>query len=286
MLRLWRRENRRRPHDGMWRRSVCLAMVMHTGISLAMLHYAGLGLGDVSVGALEPIVRADLVEFEAGLNVPIHGARPNESTDATGQTRVAIEPSMALIREVTSFMLEEREKEAGPDAMEELVRKAKLLERISSPQAVSSISVKIRHVLGTRDEITSQPATDGPVAVDIATCQLIDVVRVESEGVVEIRETLTDRAGFSLIVVSVRRTDPATGEAAYEEILIEPGQEPVRLPSDKEAFEAALARYRPFRLIHRFPLIKQLHRQAVLPILDKLTSERDPTTQPGGETPP
>jgi len=269
----------------MWRRSVCLAMMLHTGISLAMLHYAGFGLGDVSVNALEPIVHGDLVEFEAGLNVPIQGAQPDEPTVAAGQTRIAIEPSMALIREVTSSMLEDREKDAGPDAIEELVRKAMLLERISSPRAVSSISEKIRRALGTRDEIASQPATLGPVAVDIDTCQLIDVVRVESEGVVEIRETLTDPAGFSIIVVSLRRTDPATGEAVYEQMLIEPGQEPARLTSDKESFEAALSRYRPFRLMHRFPLIKQLHRQAVLPILDKLTSERDPTTQPSGETP-
>jgi len=268
----------------MWRRSVCLALVMHTGISLAMLHYAGLGINDVTVSALEPVVRGDLVEFEADIGLPLQDTQAEDAAAAAGQTRVAIEPSMAIIRDVASSMLEDRDEQPAPDALETLAHKAKLLERISSPQAIAAMAERIRQALGTRGEITSRPADDRPVVVDIDRCQLVDVARVESDGAVEIRETLTDLAGHSVIVVALRRTDPTTGKLTYEQILIEPGRSPQTVRSDKEAFEAALARYRPFKLIHRFPLLKQLHRQAVLPILDKLTHEPDPLTRPAGET--
>lgn len=270
----------------MWRRSVCLALAIHTGISLAMLHYAGLGIQDVTVSALEPVVRGDLVEFEADVGPPLQDDSLNETADEPGAAQVAIEPSMAIIRDVASSLLADRDKEQAPDALEELVRKAKLLEQISSPQAVSSMSEKIRQALGTRDEVTSRPAADEPRAVDIDKCQLVDVVRVESVGVVEIRETLTDPDGHSMMMVTIRRTDSATGGTLYEQVLIEPGRAPQTVPADEEAFESALARYRPFKLIHRFPLIRQLHRQAVLPILDKLTNEPDPASRPAGETQP
>ena len=92
----------------------------------------------------------------------------------------------------------------------------------------------------------------------------------EVEGdLVRIRETLTDPAGRSFIMIASRRTDPSTGEYTYETSNIEDGVT-LTFPATAETFEQAEARHRPFELMERFPLVGQLHREAVVPILRML----------------
>ncbi len=47
---------------------------------------------------------------------------------------------------------------------------------------------------------------------------------------------------------------------------------------DEESFDMAVARQKPFAVINRFPLLKQIHREAVLPIMKKLATPRETAT--------
>jgi hypothetical protein len=186
-----------------------------------------------------------------------------------------------MIREAARRLLDVESTSADPAAFEKLVQKARLLEQISTPEEVRRMSDRIRDALN----IGEFPAASAEGrAIDFDKAQLISSERVERGDTIEIRERMTDSEGASAEIVYLRRVGPA-GRVAYEQIYIEGGRAPVTFDSNQEEFDAAAARQRPFAIINRFPLLQSLHRQAVIPLMDKLAREETPTTQPAAVRP-
>ena len=193
---------------------------------------------------------------------------------------VSVEPDNETIRRLLAAVTEASTQPADPRAREELLRHARILEQISNPEEVARMAEAIRNAFDAREfsgRATSRPAAG---SVDFDQCVVADVTRVEDGDTVTIRETLTDPSGLDVLLLTSRTIDPRTGEATYRQELMEPGREPTVLSATQEEFDSASARYAPFELMNRFPLVRQLHRQAVVPLLGKFANSRPSKTPP------
>lgn len=267
-------------------RSFALAVLLHA-LTLAAFLYAGLR-GIPPPPEANAIVQASLSRdrFQQqpsdakhaenldgrSLDTPIGETAPIAAT-------LVVEPANDIVDGLASDVLKAAHQPPPPDALAELARKAELLQRVSSPEEVRRISRQVRRALGAPPPIAPrEPAAGGHFDYD--NCFLVDAVRLERPGEIEIRETLTDPAGRTITICNLRRDDGASGALRYERILIEPNSPPLRTASDRETFEEALARQRPFEVINRFPLLRQIYDEAVLPIMDMLAREEASAANP------
>lgn len=266
----------------MWRRSFLLAAALHSALFAILLNRSGL-LTPVDLGALSPLVEGELVE--AGGDVAMSasnqssGADPGGGDDTSGGVGTAVEPDRGTIEAAARTLLSADRSAIDPAAYEKLVQKAKLLEQISTPEEVRRMSERLREALGV--SAFPEAATDPARPINFDRAQLVSSERVERDGRVEIRERMTDADGATAEIVYVRRIDH-NGRTVYEQVYIEAGRPPVVFASSKQEFDEAAARQKPFEVINRFPLLQTLHRQAVIPLMDKLTAEDAATSQPGG----
>lgn len=254
-----------------WRPALLLAVLLHGGLVFMLIAGAlrGVGAGrEVGDLQLEPLPRGRLAVSSPS---PARRAPAVETPIRVTET----ESAMDTVRGAVSRILEAARKPAAPDALSALARKVQLLERISSADEVTRMAALITQALGAEERSpasTTRPAA-GPFDFDHSL--MTASRRNEDEDVVRISETLTDPAGRTFTIVSMRTLDPQTGAVTYQRTTRSPGSAPSRFRLSAGDFRDAVARHRPFNLINRFPLVRQLHRQAVLPILRKLAGSPD-----------
>lgn len=184
----------------------------------------------------------------------------------------AYEPDQSLIEQLSKDLFAGMHQPLADDALEQLAQRSRTLERISNAQEVSRMAAAIAGAFGAQP---ARPPTSQPAAgdFDFQRALLTDVTCHTGDGETNFVETFGDGSGRTLQIVTRRLTNPATGRHAYEQSILEPGKPPVMLSATAEEFAAAEARHRPFEFLNRFPLARQLHREAVIPILDKLVAD-------------
>lgn len=218
---------------------------------------------------VEPVAESD--------KGPRDSAGPGEAPTAAGKVGIAVEPDRDMVREIARQLLSAERETPDPAAFDTLMQKARLLEQISTPEEVSRMSQRIRDALGVPTfPVVKEGAGSG--SIDFDQAQLVSSERLETPDAIEIREHLIDASGAWAEIAYVRRQSP--GGIVYEQVFSEAGREPILFESSAEEFDAAVARQRPFAIINRFPLLQSLHREAVLPLMDKLARDASPTTQP------
>lgn len=253
-----------------WRRAILVAISIHVSVFACILHTAVGGLDAAPDFDLKPLVTGALrpAAWMQPLGEAESGFRPMPVTAA------AYEPGDDVVRQAVQSVTDAAEGPAPDDAYQRLARKARILEEISSRQEVARMAARITAILGVDER--PKPATTQPTGgvFDFDRSVLIASTRQEDGDVVRITETLSDPAGRTFVMVASRRLHPETGEFVYELTNIEAGESHT-FASSAESFEDAQARHRPFALIDRFPLMRQLHREAVIPILRRLSAPDD-----------
>ncbi len=276
------------PDQSVRGQSFALALLLHA-LVLAAFAYAGFrGMVPTHEPEFSAMVRASLSAERFETAPPESGEahwvdEPAPEADggviASDSAALVVEPGEAVVSGLARDVLAAAHKPPPPDALAELARKAEVLQRVSNPEEVRRIAQQVRRVLGAPPPIAQGvPAPGGQFDYDNPL--VVDAIRIERPGEVEIRETLADPAGRSITICTVRREDAMSGAFQYERILIEPQSQPHRTPSDRETFEEALARQQPFEVINQFPLLRQIHDEAVLPILGKLSREEGSAAKP------
>lgn len=260
-----------------WARSVMIAGLLHLSIAgYVMWQFAGAPAYDALASSnllsgtiVQPVETPPVSLSENHEATDDPGASLNDAP--AGPMGVAVQPDDAYLRRAARSILSAVDRTAASDAFEELEHKAKIIEQISSPEAVARITAGVRDALGARP--IAQPAAEEPAGpFDYDRCILVTSERHVSGACVEIRETLRDRAGRTIVLSYFRCVDPASGNAAFHqtETTARGVQE---FGISEEEFADAESRQRPYEIINRFSLVKQIHDQAVLPILDKLANE-------------
>lgn len=286
------------PASRAWGRSLLAAIALHLALAAGLLWWVGLGLPVTGSMHLDPVAQATFTPDEprgavlgpqpgagrAGLEPNGHTPPTERPEDADVESRLvsvaAAEPDGEMIRSLLENITEAASQPADPQARDELLRKAAVLQQISSPEEVDRMAAAIREAFGIKP-FPMAPVPAGPGrAIDLDRFVLSDVSREEDGSTIRIREILVDATGTELILETSRTSKPGTSEVTYEQRLHEPGTPAVAVSASQEEFDAALARYQPFEIINRFPLVKQLHRQAVVPLMGKLAAKEMPTTRP------
>lgn len=254
-----------------WGRSFVLASLLHGTVAAWMLWRIGVASPLMQLSArTEPLVQSEFVTDDssqiAASTIPEPLVSPDRDT--------AIEPGFDYIRQAAQSILTAARKPAGPSALSELERRASQLEQLSTPAEIERISESIRNALGVPPiavPIHSEPATPG---FDFDHCVVTDSQRFESPKGVEIRETLRDHDGRMLVIVYARRVNERTGEVQYTQREFASNNDPsLEFRITQEEFEEAEARQRPYQIINRFGLLRKIHDEAVLPLLDKWGNE-------------
>lgn len=265
-----------------WRRSFLLALSIHAGIGAWLLSHAVPEPPTDDWARIEPMLRAGIAEETDKSSIPPGAAAPGDGLSATD----AAEPMEVDIRGgMEQAIAAAADSLASGDALNRLSEQARMLEQVSNPQEVARMAGRISEAMGLKawpEGATSRPASQ--VAFDFDRAMLLDITREERGDTVTIRQVLGTRDGARAIIESSRRmTD--TGPK-FEQRLIESDSSSATavpaLPLDAEDFAAAEARAKPYELIRQYPLVQQLHRSAVLPLMEKLADETGPT----GASPP
>ena len=226
---------------------------------------------------LAPVAVSHVLEAEIARQLSAAPARPNHDDSAAGDSAtstVSVEPDAGAIRAAVSTLVNYRDVQAGPDPLAHVMQNAQLLERISSPEEVARMAEQLRSAMGVEATHVAAPSATTP-AVDWDHALPSTAERIETEGRVEIHEMFVDRAGGATTMVHTRTIDPATGAFVYTVYLIESGVPHPQVICTQEDFEAAAERARPFEVINQFPLLRELHRSAIIPILEKLAPEAE-----------
>ncbi len=247
-----------------WRRAVAAAIGLHLSLFVSLFVASVGGMQDAGGVVIEPLVTGVLSPAVLVESTTSGGSFEAEVSVQTSD----YEPADSVIRDAVAGLTTAGDRAAGDEAWAKLARKARVLEEISSPSEVSRMAGKITAILGVDKTpgATTRPAAG---AFDFDRSVMTSSTRAVEGDAVRIRETLTDAAGRSFIMIASRRVDPATGEYVYETSNIENGVT-LTFPATAETFEEAKARHRPFELMERFPLVGRLHREAVVPILRML----------------
>ncbi len=267
------------PQRRIWTRSVMIAGLLHLSLAgYVMWQFAGAPAYDAMAssnllsGTIVHPVETPPVSLSQNVeaNDDPGSALNDTPSDTTG---VAVQPDDSYLRRAAQSILSAADRVAASDAFDELEHKARIIEQISSPEAVARIATGVREALGVRP--IAQPAAAEPAGpFDYDRCVLVTSERHVSDACVEIRETLRDRAGRSNVLSYFRCVDPASGLTTYHQTeTTARGMQEFGI--SEEEFADAQSRQRPYEIINRFSLVKQIHDQAVLPILDKLANEGD-----------
>jgi len=263
-----------------WKRCAFVAVSLHlTIVTFLFSRYISTDRSLVEP-SVEPLVRGMLVDAEPirtqhASGGRIHSGSPDSPTaDSAIQADVTTyEPDAGLVGTLAGDILTGMRQTLGPDALDKLADKSRTLERISSPEEVSRMAAAIARTFGARTATQSPTTAPADGRFDFDAALLTNVSRTEVGGVTRITQHLSDSAGRTAQVVTSRHTDAATGDARYELCLVEPGRRSAPFRVGVEEFAEAEASYRPFAVLERFPLVQQLHREAVVPILGKLIED-------------
>lgn len=254
-----------------WGRSVLLALMAHVVVAVIVVTVATLGFDAAGDFDSETIIRGALLPEARTEEHPVTRTEP---VKFEGVQAIAFEPGVDQVRRAVALIADAAERPPDPDAIVQLSRKAEILEHISSPAEISNMAGVIAGVLGVEAAANESVGPAGAGAFDFDRALLTDSSRVEDGDRLRIVETLSDPDGREQELIWLRTVDPATGAYVYEQAIATAGKGPEFFETSADEFEDAEARNRPYAVINRYPLVGQLHRQAVLPILRKL-SESD-----------
>lgn len=283
-----------------WARSFALALVLHIGLLGAALSAVTLASPNLSGPRIEQLIRGTLV-----LDDPV-APRPSadssflpsgsataapdgeDSADASEPSPTTppvvegtvLEPDPETIRRATEALSAAPPGPPTPDLYDRLSRDAATLERISNPEEVSRMAAAIRKALDVEPVLPPTTQAVGDANFDFERSVLADAQRITTPDSEEFHETLVDPVGRKMTIITRQRRSSGVADAIYEQTLLEPGKPSSTHLVTKEEFEEAMARHHPFEVINRFPLVKLLHQEAVLPLLRKMGEEPPPTSQP------
>ncbi|HPF41610.1 MAG TPA: hypothetical protein P5081_16575 [Phycisphaerae bacterium] len=234
---------------------------------------------------VEPLVRSELVDQEIADRLTAEIARQETpAPDANaGVVTTSSEPGESVILSVASRILDYRDAATeGPDPLESVRQNAALLERISSAGEVDRMADRLRQAMGASDIRIREPDADTP-AVDWDVAVQSDGRRLEIDDRIEIHETFVDDKGGASTMIHTREPAEASGEFVYTVALIEAGHRDPPSHCTKEEFDHAIERVAPFEVINQFPLLGELHRSAIVPIMQRMSKDEATsasTTQP------
>ena len=268
-----------------WKRSVFLAGVLHALVlGYLVSHVTGINpFQDALV--IDPALHGRIVEQRPAADLKIEtpaqavdasvADSPVEEVSTAGVAGLAIEPSGEYLRRAAQSLIAAAKTPAGPNAFRELERKARVIEQISSPAEISRISNAICAALGVRETAPPLPGASS-AGFDYDRCVLLSSERIERVDRVEIRETLRDPAGRTVVLSYIRMTDDQAGEVEFVQTIHVSDRPDEEFEISEEEFTDAESRQRPYEVINRFALVRQIHDQAVLPILEKLSAPESP----------
>ena len=256
-----------------WRRSFFLALSIHIGIGAWLLSHVVPEPPMDDWARIEPMLRAGIAEEIDKSSKPV-GEVSQGDTPAPADAGEPIEVDIrggierAIAAAAESFV--------SGDAINRLSEQAKVLEQVSNSQEVAKMTSRISEAMGLKawpDGATSRPVIAGEFDFDKAL--LLDITREERGDTVTIRQVLGTRDGARAIIESRRRMTEKG--LKFEQRLIESPSskedDSIILPIDAEEFAAVEARQKPYELIRQYPLVQQLHKTAVLPLIEKLSEE-------------
>lgn len=265
-----------------WNRAVFLAAMLHGAVGIALFSRFVGPLKDPI--AIEPVA---VVQSSGGLNLEEAAPAEDEPQDLASGNAVAVEPGSDYVAKAAQAILSAKDRPVAPGALSDLEKKARLVEELSSPEEISRIAEGVRAALGVK---SMAPESGGSPSrgFDVDHCVVASAERFEQPDSLEIRETLRDRAGRVMVIAYIRRMNSTTGGVEFVQVHIEGDGERQEFAILPEEFAEAEARQRPYQIINRFGLLKQIHDQAVLPLLDKFSEEADapepePTTGPAAD---
>lgn len=263
------------------RMSFILAALIHAvGLTLSLNYLLG---QFQQITDVKPIARSELVDEDIvrELTARIDRVSP-EPQSAGASATTAVEPGSSVIESVAARIRNYKNAESGPDPLETVRRNAALLEQISGPKEVDRMADRLRKAMDAKSVTIRKPDADTP-GVDWDRAVQSDGKRVEEGDRVEIRESFVDDRGGASTMIHVRAPGGDSGKFIYTIAMIERGKRSTPTRCTKSDFDAAAARIRAFEVIDEYPLLKELHRAAIVPIMQKLNRDDDkpsPTTQP------
>jgi len=252
--------DRQPAHRKARRWSLWLAVIAHSLLLGGVLQLWSSGLREVTLNAAEPMLTGELVDAQT---LP-----PIDLTESHSGS-VSVEPSPALIGSMAQRVLRDSRNTDG-HSLSEVRQKAELLERISNADEIQKIAEHMRSTLGVELEGIDATSENAP-PVDWNNALPISAKRVEAEGVLEVHEVYADPNGGRTVMIHTRKM--ADDRVTYTTSFIEGGQRGAPVASTQEEFEAALARIEPIEMMQEYPLLRELHRAAILPILHKMVAE-------------
>jgi len=240
------------------------------------------------IGRLGPTPPTDLrVPIQPMLRAAIKRETTNpvekesERVDGLGVSAAGLQsaqPDAATVQRTVRRALAVKSFSAAPDnALDRLADKAAMLEQISSPAEIAKMAGEITRAMGVTPweaPTTSAPASDKPF--DFETAVLVDITREETGERTTLREVFSQRDGRTAALATIRERTP-DGAFRYRQTIVDPAR-----PDDErklvfevaaEDFDAVESRRGPFEVIRKYPLMRQLHRSAVVPLLEKLSQE-------------
>ncbi|MCA9254416.1 MAG: hypothetical protein KDA33_02210 [Phycisphaerales bacterium] len=263
--------------------SFLAAATLHAVVIALTLNYL---LGRFQqIPVVEPVVTSELVDQEIADRLTAEIARQKASTPTAnvGAVTTSSEPGDSVILSVASRILNYKDAAAdGPDPLESVRQNAALLERISSAGEVDRMADRLRQAMGASDIRIREPDADTP-AVDWDVAVQSGGRRVEIDDRIEIHETFVDDKGGASTMIHTRKPAGETGEFVYTVSLVEAGHRDPPSQCTKDEFDLAVDRIAPFEVINQFPLLGELHRSAIVPIMQRMSKDEatsSATTQP------
>lgn len=261
--------------------SIAIAAMIHTVGIAVLLNYL---LGQFqNVPVLQPIATSELLDADIArqLTAQIQPVDP-EAAPADPAATTAVEPGASVIQSVTARIRNYDKTETGPDPLETVRRNAALLERISSTKEIDRMADRLRDAMGApavpmHEPNAETPAVNWDKAVQSGGRRIVDGDRVE------IHETFVDAGGGASTMIHAREPGDAPAEFIYTVTLLEGGHQTPPAQCTVDEFNSAAERVRPFEVISEFPLLRELHRSAIVPIMQKMSEDEESeqaTTQP------
>lgn len=256
--------------------------MLHTVAIFIFLNYL-FGRFDPETSSVEPIAHGELVNEEIVRRLTAELAKqPKPSGIAEPSMATAIEPGVGVVESIAQRILDYEPTEGGPDPLATVRRNAALLERISSPEEIDRMASKLREAMGASSLQLRRPTADTP-PVDWPQAVPSGGKRIEVGERIEIHETFIDAAGGASTMIHAKEAAPNSEDFIYTIAMIERGQRDPPSRCTKDDFDLAAERIRPFEVIDQFPLLQELHRSAILPIMQKMSQDESanvPATQP------
>jgi hypothetical protein len=265
--------------------SLALAILLHM-VGMAVLTNYLLGQFQQSSTSPEPLARSELLNQEIVDRLVAELAnQPQPAGSASPSMATAIEPGAGVIESIAERIRHYDKTAQGPDPLETVRRNAALLERISNPAEVDRMASKLRDAMGAAPTEIESPTAETP-AVDWNDAVQSGGRRIDVGDRIEIHETFVDTKGGAATMIHAKAPKPNSDEFVYTIAMIEKGRRDPPSACEKQDFETALQRIRPFEVIEQFPLLRELHRSAIVPIMQKMSQESSddvPTSQPASE---